>query len=102
MAEKPTAAFVLSLIGGIFILLGAIVVMAIMSAIGSFMGIGGSADLLCIYGAVGLIFAVIVLVGAVMLWVKPHRNGGWGVNFLLFLVFSILCLVWFFIWLVLG
>src|SRR5437870_223725 len=73
MAEKPTAAFVLSLIGGIFILLGAIVVMAIMSAIGSFMVIGGSADILVIYGAVGLIFAIIVLVGAVMVWMKPQQ-----------------------------
>src|SRR5207245_1126987 len=60
MAEKPTAAFVLSLIGGIFILLGAIVVMALASVIGSFMVLGGGdPNIVYIYGAVGLIFAVL-------------------------------------------
>ena len=102
MAEKPTAAFVLSLIGGIFILLGAIVVMVIMSAIGSFMVIGGSADILVIYGAVGLIFAIIVLVGAVMLWMKPQQHVAWGVIVLLFSLFSIISLGGFFIGLILG
>jgi len=102
MAEKPTAAFVLSLIGGIFILLGAIVVMVIMSAIGSFMVIGGSADVLVIYGAVGLIFAIIVLVGAVMLWMKPQQHVAWGVIVLLFSLFSIISLGGFFIGLILG
>src|SRR5256885_3696365 len=102
MAEKPTAAFVLSLIGGIFILLGAIVVMAIMSAIGSFMVIGGSADILVIYGAVGIIFALIVLVGAVMLWMKPQQHVAWGVVVLLFSLFSIITTGGFFIGLILG
>lgn len=102
MAEKPTAAFVLSLIGGILILLSAIFVMAVMSAIGSFMIIGGSADLLLIYGAVGLIFAIIVLVGAVMLWMKPQQHVAWGVIVLLFSLFSIISLGGFFIGLILG
>src|SRR2546430_12411885 len=91
MAEKPTAAFVLSLIGGIFILLGAIVVMALASVIGSLMLIGGGdPNLAYLYGAGGLIFAILVLVGAGMLWMKPQQHVMWGVVVLLFSLFSII------------
>ena len=103
MAEKPTAAFVLSLIGGIFILLGAIVVMALASVIGSFMVLGGGdPNIVYIYGAVGLIFAILVLVGAVMLWMKPQQHVAWGVVVLLFSLFSIITTGGFFIGLILG
>src|SRR2546426_12599457 len=103
MAEKPTAAFVLSLIGGIFILLGAIVVMALASVIGSLMLIGGGdPNLAYIYGAVGLIFAILVLVGAVMLWVKPQQHVAWGVVVLLFSFFRIIRTAGFFIGVILG
>src|SRR3989442_2932622 len=103
MAEKPTAAFVLSLIGGIFILLGAIVVMALASVIGSLMLIGGGdPNLAYLYGAVGLIFAILVLVGAVMLWMKPQQHVMWGVVVLLFSLFSIITTGGFFIGLILG
>src|SRR5207245_3524793 len=103
MAEKPTAAFVLSLIGGIFILLGAIVIMALASLIGSFMIIGGGDPALAyIYGAVGLIFAILVLVGAVMLWMKPQQHVVWGVVVLLFSLFSIITTGGFFIGLIFG
>src|SRR5256884_7419557 len=103
MAEKPTAAFVLSLIGGIFILLVAIVVMALASVIGSLMLIGGGdPNLAYLYGAVGLIFAILVLVGAVMLWMKPQQHVMWGVVVLLFSLFSIITTGGFFIGLILG
>ena len=103
MAEKPTAAFVLSLIGGIFILLGAIVVMALASVIGSLMLIGGGdPNLAYLYGAAGLIFAILVLVGAVMLWMKPQQHVMWGVVVLLFSLFSIITTGGFFIGLILG
>jgi hypothetical protein len=103
MAEKPTAAFVLSLIGGIFILLGAIVVMALASVLGSFMVLGGGdPNIVYIYGAVGLIFAILVLVGAVMLWMKPQQHVAWGVVVLLFSLFSIITTGGFFIGLILG
>src|SRR2546427_8968024 len=103
MAEKPTAALVLSLIGGIFILLGAIVVMALASVIGSLMLIGGGdPNLAYLYGAVGLIFAILVLVGAVMLWMKPQQHVMWGVVVLLFSLFSIITAGGFFIGLILG
>ncbi len=103
MAEKPTAAFVLSLIGGILILLGAIVVMVLASVIGSFMVIGGAdPNIAYLYGAVGLIFAILVLVGAVMLWMKPQQHVMWGVVVLLFSLFSIITSGGFFIGLILG
>jgi len=103
MSEKPTAAFVLSLIGGIFILLGAIAVMVLMSVIGGLMlGVGPDPNILLIYGAVGLIFALIVLVGAVMLWMKPQQHVVWGVIVLLFSLFSIISTGGFFIGLILG
>src|SRR3989454_12058676 len=103
MAEKPTAAFVLSLIGGIFILLGAIVVMALASVIGSFMVLGGGdPNIVYIYGVVGLIFAILVLVGAVMLWMKPQSHVAAGVIILLFSLFSIISTGGFFIGLILG
>src|SRR5437867_840994 len=103
MSEKPTAAFVLSLIGGIFILLGAIAVMVLMSVIGGLMlGVGPDPNILLIYGAVGLIFALIVLVGAVMLWMKPQQHVVWGVIVLLFSLFSIISTGGLFIGLILG
>src|SRR5947199_217812 len=103
MAEKPTAAFVLSLIGGIFILLGAIVVMALASVIGSLMLIGGGdPNLAYLYGAVGLIFAILVLVGAVMLWLKPQQHVMWGVGVLPFSLFTIITTPGFFIGLILS
>jgi Family of unknown function (DUF6114) len=103
MAEKPTAAFVLSLIGGIFILLGAIVVLALASMLGGLMIIGGADPALAyIYGAVGLIFAILVLVGAVMIWMKPQQHVVWGVVVLLFSLFSIITTGGFFIGLILG
>src|SRR3989454_11821225 len=103
MAEKPTAAFVLSLIGGIFILLGAIVVMALASVIGSVMVLGGGdPNIVYIYGAGGLIFAILVLVGAVMVWVKPQQHVPWGRVVLPFSVFRIITTRGFFLGLIFG
>jgi len=84
MAQTPTAAFVLSLIGGVFILLGG----AYMATAGSriftldpTLGLG--------IGALGVAVGVFVLVGGVMLYVRPERHRNWGI---IILVFSILSL----------
>src|SRR2546428_7300218 len=88
MAEKPTAAFVLSLIGGIFILLGAIVVMALASVIGSLMLIGGGGpNPPPLYGAGGLLLPLLVLVGGGMFWVKTPPHAMWGGFLPLFFLF---------------
>ena len=105
MSEKPTAGFVVSLIAGIFILLGAIFMMVLSSMIGGFalgVGAGAAAGLFLIYGAVGLIFAILVLVGAVMLWMKPQSHVAAGVIILLFSLFSIISGGGFIIGLILG
>jgi len=105
MSEKPTAAFVVSLLAGIFILLGAIVMMALSSVLGGLMigvGAGAAASVILLYGVVGLIFAILVLVGAVMLWMKPQSHVAAGVIILLFSLFSIISTGGFFIGLILG
>ncbi|TLZ92847.1 MAG: hypothetical protein E6J95_08395 [Methanobacteriota archaeon] len=105
MSEKPTAGFVVSLIAGIFILLGAIFMMVLSSMIGGFalgVGAGAAAGIFLIYGAVGLIFAILVLVGAVMLWMKPQSHVAAGVIILLFSLFSIISGGGFIIGLILG
>ena len=63
---------------------------------------GAAASLLILYGAVGLIFAILVLVGAVMLWMKPKSHVAAGVIILLFSLFSIISTGGFIIGLILG
>jgi hypothetical protein len=116
--EKPTAAFVLSLIGGIFILLHAIAVLIFVGVIGSAFSVvpifGMIGGLLMIFGIVGLIFAILVIIGAVMINSgDPQRvrtggilvlifsilslftaGGGFFIGFILGLVGGILALVW--------
>jgi Family of unknown function (DUF6114)/zinc-ribbon domain len=84
MAEKPTAAFVLSLLGGIFILLGG----AVIAAIGASMFVVLPAIGLVI-GVIGLAFGVLVLVGAIMLYVHPEQHVTWGVIILVFSILSV-------------
>jgi len=110
-AEKPTTAFILSLIGGIFILLGG----GMMSMIGSYRGMmngywgyggmmggygpgwgygpgfgmmrgygyGG------MFGLAGVIFGVVVIVSALMLYNNPVDHAKWGAMILVFSVLSI-------------
>jgi len=105
--NKPTAAFVLSLIGGILILLGAVFLMVVMSVLSGFAGSipgmpAGATDILLIYGVVGLIFALLVLVGAVMMWARPQQHVAWGVVVLLFSLFSFISGGGFLLGLILG
>ena len=75
MADKPTAAFVLGLIGGIFMLLSGVA-----AAVG-FSFLLGSAG--AIFGVIGLIFGLIVLIGSIMLYQKPESHTMWGVIILI-------------------
>jgi hypothetical protein len=79
--DKPTAAFVLSLIGGIFLLLGGVAVTIGFSIF--FGGIGA------IFGIVGVVFGLIVLLGSVMMYNNPQSHTMWGV---IILVLSIVAL----------
>ncbi len=113
MADKPTAAFVLSLIGGIFIVLGCIPYFAAGSFVGS-LGFGVGASVLAGFGVFGLICGLLTILGAV--WINSGekdkvRNGsilvlifsivswigafgGYFIGFLLGLIGAILGLTW--------
>jgi len=99
--EKPTAAFLLSLIGGIFILLGG----GVTSMFGGFGGLmGGFGGMMGsrysgygmmgglgfgLFGILGLIFGVIVIISALMLNSKPQEHSTWGTLIVIFSVLSI-------------
>lgn len=95
MSEKPTAAFILSLIGGILILLAGIVFAAFFGILGVAMffvpGIGiPLAGFLIVLGILGLIFGILVIVGALMINSGEKRRVTTGS--IIVLVFSILSL----------
>jgi hypothetical protein len=116
MGEKPTAAFVLSLIGAIFMLLGGLGILALASAVGALasmfdLGLGIGLTLL---GAVGMVWGILALVGAILMnssdagrvrtgsilvllasilsWFGTF--GGFFIGFLLGLIGAILGLTW--------
>ena len=71
MGEKPTAAFVLSLVSGIFIIIGGLVAAVISAVIGEAFGVipglGWLGGLIIVFGVLGLVFGIIVIVGAIMI-----------------------------------
>lgn len=110
--EKPTAAFVLSLIGGVFTLIGGGVrslfgfgdwgMMGGYGGYGGYRGYGGMMGGYPGYGygmmgrlgfgtfgILGLIFGAIVIVSALMLNRKPEQHSTWGILIVLFSVLSI-------------
>ena len=121
--EKPTVAFVLSLIGGIFILLGG----GMMSMMSSYwfggmmngywgygmtrgygssfapwygmMGRYGSWGLL---GIAGVLLGVVVIVSSLMLYSHPADHSKWGVMILIFSSLSILSAMGGIVGLILG
>lgn len=117
MAEKPTAAFVLSLIGGIIYLLAGIITAVASYLIGSLASFGGLEAVgiaFAAVGAVGIVSGVIMVVGAVMMnsSVKSKVRtgailvlvmmiigayftiGGFVIGFILALIGSVLGLTW--------
>jgi len=105
--EKPVAPFILSLIAGIFILLGAIVMsmftLGATSMTGSVSGMAGMMS--GMYGGMsmgmmmgfapaltvlGLASGVMVLLGSAMLYSRPSESQLWGAIILAFSVVSIL------------
>lgn len=115
--EKPTAAFVLSLIGGIFILINGIL-MAVIATIGGAVlslipGLGFVGGIVIAIGAVGLILGILIIIGAIQInsgelgkvrtWsivvlvlsiISLFIGGGFIIGFILGLVGGILGLVW--------
>lgn len=90
MGEKPTAAMVLSIIGGIFVLLGGLFIAFLGSIIGSLNIVGGGAasSTLLVLGLVGVIFGIIMAVGGVMMYKNPQSHTMWGAIVLVLSIFS--------------
>ena len=101
--ERPTAAFVLSLIGGVFIFLGGGVMTMMGSLMGSFGMMGGyrawgsmmapgfgmMGFAFSALGILGLIFGLIVIVSAIMLNIRPEQHSTFGILIVIFSVLSI-------------
>ncbi|MGA2308166.1 MAG: hypothetical protein ABSG57_01290 [Candidatus Bathyarchaeia archaeon] len=117
MAEKPTAAFALSLIGAIFILLGGLAMLAIGAIAGTTFSLAGLGDFgfgFLAVGVIGLIWGIITLYGAIMMNSTDKSRvrtgailvlvfsiiswfgtfGGFFIGFLLGLIGAILGLTW--------
>jgi hypothetical protein len=91
MTNRPTAAFVLSVLGGLIDLLVSGVIIALGSHIArrtSTYAVVGSVFVTG-YGIAGLVFSLVVIFSAVMLYVDPKRHVMWAI---LVLVFSFVSL----------
>lgn len=104
--EIPTVAFILSLVGGILVLLSGIMFLTIGTAfMGSMMGgyyypgmMGGYypgvtgfvSSIIAGIGIWGLICGILILVGAYMIYTRPDSHGIWGI---IILVFSLLSFI---------
>jgi len=108
LGEKPTAAFALSLVGAIIMILGGLFSTIIAIIAGGFIsiipGMEWLGGLMIVLGILGLIFGIIVLVGAIMIYSGERSKVRTGS--ILVLVFSILNLIFggggFFIGFILG
>jgi len=103
LGEKPTAAFALSLIGGIFGLLGGIAVVASTAAFSFLFGFLGLGGILTMLAAYVLVVSLIILLGAIMMWNNPSSTHTWGIAILILSLISanifgfiggILAIVW--------
>ncbi len=117
MGEKPTAAFVLSLVGGIFYLFVGLVVAAASALIGGIASLAGYASYggaIAAVGGIGLVCGILIVVGAVMMNSSSRSRvrlaavivlvftlvgaiftvGGLVIGFILALIGSILGLTW--------
>jgi hypothetical protein len=115
--RRPTTAFILSMIGGVLMIInGGMMFMLFMNGLYGYGGIGGMMGgyqgMMGSFGIpfgfmsslmlVGLIAGIIVVVGAVMLDARPAEHWAWGVIILVFSVISFLGMGGFFIGAILG
>ncbi len=123
--ERPTAAFVLSLIAGLCILAGSAAVMTTFptggspyhyggmmggyyggmmgSYYGMMNGLGfGGGGMFYGLGAIGLVSGIIILIGAAMIYSKPAQTPTWGTLILAFSIVSFIGMGGFFLGAILG
>jgi hypothetical protein len=83
MSEKPTVAFILSLIGGIFVLIGGLILWFVGAVLTFFLfGVGG------IFGIFGTICGLLMIIGAVMMYSNPRSHISWSIVVLIFAILS--------------
>jgi hypothetical protein len=116
--ERPVTSFILSLIGGLIILidgiLGSVWYLSGGASYGGFWGgmmggwhgmMGGfglSYGYLTGFSVVGLVCGIIVVISAVMLNVQPAEHTSWGIVIVVFSVVSFISMGGFFIGAILG
>jgi hypothetical protein len=102
--KRATAGFAISLIAGIIILINALVVLSLasfMSSLFDAIGLSFLGTAFTVYGAVGLLFAILVLVGAIVIFM-PGKEVIGGILVLIFSILSIIIGGGFIIGLILG
>ncbi len=106
--EKPTAAMVLSIIGGLLILLAGVVFLAVAEFLEALLLISletldvDPVATVQIIGIIGVLLGIIIIVGGVMMYSRPASSTVWGVIILVLSLVSIIAMGGFFIGLVLG
>ena len=90
MGDKPTAAMVLSLIGGLFVIFGGAALAFVGSLIGSLnvTGTGAASSTALGLGIAGVIMGIIMVVGGFMMYSKPTSAKMWGVIVLILSIIS--------------
>jgi hypothetical protein len=90
MGDKPTAAMVLSLIGGLFVIFGGAALAFAGSIIGSFnvTGTASASNTVLALGIIGVIMGIIMVVGGFMMYSKPTSAKMWGVIVLILAIIS--------------
>jgi hypothetical protein len=91
--EKPTAGFVLSLVGGIFWVIQAlvfVVLASLLESMGLIAGFGGAGMIGGLLAGVSFVFAILIILGGVMMFVKPPQAKIWGILVLVFAVIGFL------------
>jgi hypothetical protein len=86
MSEKPNTAFILSLIGGIFVLLGGLIWAAVGTFLAFFTGFG-----FLLYAF--LVFGIIIIIGAFMMNSNPRLTTTWGIVILILGIISLIGIV---------
>lgn len=86
MGEKPTTPFTLSLIGGIFALLGGIIWAALGTILAFYSGFG---VLLYVF----LIFAIIIIIGAAAMYSSPSSARAWGIVIVILGILSLIGII---------
>ena len=105
MGDKPTAAMVLSLIGGLFVIFGGAALAFVGSLIGSLnvTGTGAASSTALGLGVAGVVMGIIMVVGGFMMYSKPTSAKMWGVIVLILSIISwVTALGGFFIGFLLG